>query len=120
MGKDLSKYQETLRCGTCRNLLTQSSKVNVNDYAEDFVFVNCDDCQKRYEEHNVLTPSFVICTCDKEPKELPLEMAGEELKLKGLEEEKTIKVKGERLTKAEKKSTIVPEEEFQVEPEKEI
>ena len=84
MGKDLTKYQDTLLCGTCRNSLLQSSKVNVNQFGDDndFVFVNCDDCQKRFEEHSQLTASFVICTCDKEPKELPLEMAGSEIKAK--------------------------------------
>ena len=88
--KDLNdeKYQKTLYCGTCRNSLLQSSKVNVNEYAEEFVFVNCDDCQAIYQKHKQQTPSFVICLCDKEPKELPLEMVEPELKLKKEKEAK--------------------------------
>src|SRR6185503_14217192 len=75
---DLSEYQDTLRCGNCRNLLTQSSKVNVTDFKPDIVIVRCDDCQKLFDEHPSFTASFAVCTCDGGAKEIDLAMAEQE------------------------------------------
>ena len=75
---DLSEYQDTLRCGNCRNLLTQSSKVNVTDFKPDIVIVRCDDCQKLFDEHPSFTASFAVCTCDGGAKEIDLAMAENE------------------------------------------
>lgn len=75
----LDKQKDKLRCGNCRNLLTQSSKVNITELKKDIVVVRCDDCQKLFEKYPQFTTGFAICTCDGGAKELDLEMAKNEV-----------------------------------------
>ena len=43
------------------------------------LFVMCSDCHTRYKQNNRYGPKFLICTCNKEPRELDIEMAKSEI-----------------------------------------
>mgnify|MGYP003575928300 CR=1 FL=1 len=96
---DLSKLQDTLKCGNCRNSLKQSSKVNITELKQDIVVVRCDDCQKLFEKYPQFTTGFAICTCDGGAKELDLEMAKNEEPAKKVEEVKKVAVVKEEVPK---------------------